>query len=65
MNTNSPRLNRPRIAVAPPEVVTRYPTTDIRTSHTINIPPALGQHINRTYQGLKTCRFNKKISIRI
>ncbi|TMW49822.1 hypothetical protein DOY81_005099 [Sarcophaga bullata] len=55
MNTNSPRLNRPRLAVAPPEAI-RYPTTDIRTSHTINIPPTLGQHINRTYQGLKTCR---------
>ncbi|KAI8121108.1 hypothetical protein FF38_02001 [Lucilia cuprina] len=46
---SSPRLNRARIATSPPETI-RYPTTDIRTSHTINIPV----QTNRTYQGLKT-----------
>lgn len=51
MNTPSPRLqNRARIAPSSPETI-RYPTTDVRTSHTINITPPT----NRTYQGLKTC----------
>lgn len=52
----SPRLNRARIATSPPETI-RFPTTDIRTSHTINIPPTIAGQTNRTYQGLQTCRW--------
>lgn len=60
MNTSSPRLpNRARIASSPPETI-RYPTTDVRTSHTMNIPSAAG-HGQITYQGLQTCRWRSNV----